>query len=180
MKRLSISVLLLTALAMMVGAAPAFGQYKQIRRGFWFNGGLGYGTLGCDNCGTRTGGVSGGLSLGGTLSPKFLLGVGTTGWTKSENGATLTVGTLDLRMRFYPSATGGFFLTAGIGAGSAKVSVNGLGSGSETGGGAIVGVGYDARIGPMVSLTPYVNVFGVKTANTNANVVQVGLSITLH
>jgi len=76
--------------AAVVGTAQA--QNAQARQGFWFSGGLGYGSLGCDNCGSREGGVSGGLSLGGTITPRFLLGVGTSGWTKSEQGATLTVG----------------------------------------------------------------------------------------
>jgi hypothetical protein len=80
---------------------------RRIRDGFWFNLGFGYGVLGCSDCNGTTGGFTGGLALGGTLSPRFLLGVGTTGWTKSESGVTLTVGTLDARLRFYPSATGG-------------------------------------------------------------------------
>src|SRR5262245_12340009 len=51
---------------------------KNRREGFWFNAGLGEGWLGCDNCdGGRAGGLSGGLSLGGTLSPRVLMGVGT-------------------------------------------------------------------------------------------------------
>ncbi len=179
MKGFGIRVLLLLGLATTVVAAPAFGQYKQVRRGFWFNGGLGWGSLGCQNCGTRTGGLTGGLSLGGTLSPKFLLGVGTTGWTKTENGATLTVGTLDARIRFYPSAVGGFFLTGGVGIGSVSASVGGL-SGGETGVGVVMGLGNDFRIAANVSLTPFFNVFAVKTSNTDANVVQLGLSVTVH
>jgi len=38
--------------------------------------------------------VSGNIALGGTLSPKFLLGVSTNGWTKSESGSSLTVATV--------------------------------------------------------------------------------------
>lgn len=180
MKRVRVAVLLGLAGALTLAATPAVAQHPQVRKGFWFNIGFGYGSLGCNDCGTRTGGISGGLSLGGTLSPHLLLGVGTTGWTKSENGATLTVGTLDARIRYYPAPAGGFFVTAGIGLGSAKVSVSGLGAGSETGGGAVLGLGYDLRIGRMTSITPYVNVFGVKTSNTDANVIQGGISITLH
>src|SRR5207245_2106658 len=105
------SLLLCLISGLSVGASPALAQHSQTRQGFWFNVGLGYGSLGCQGCSGRTGGLSGGLSLGGTLTPKLLLGVGTTGWRKSENGATLTVGTLDARVRYYPSATGGFLLT---------------------------------------------------------------------
>lgn len=179
MKPFRTSLLLCLAGALTIGAVPAFGQYPQVRKGFWFNGGLGWGSLGCNDCGSRTGGLSGGISLGGAISPTFLLGAGVTGWTKSENGATLTVGTVDLRARFYTSKSGGFFLTAGVGLGSISAGFGGF-TASESGFGAVLGLGYDARIGRMVSLTPYFNVFGVKTSDSDANVVQLGLSITLH
>ena len=150
------------------------------REGFWFNVGLGYGSLGCDDCDGRTGGLSGGLSLGGTLSQKLYLGVGTTGWYKSEFGTTLTVGTLDARLRFYPSETGGFFLTGGLGVGSISADVSGLGSGSETGVGIVLGLGFDIRVGNNLSVTPFWNGFAVKTSNGDANVGQIGLSLTVH
>src|SRR5437762_9397722 len=66
-------------------------RQPQLRHGFWFSGGLGYGSLGCQNCSGRTGALSGNISLGGTLSPKLLLGVSTNGWTKSDSGSSLTV-----------------------------------------------------------------------------------------
>jgi hypothetical protein len=113
------------------------GQTAQTRQGFWFSGGLGYGSLGCDNCGSREGGISGGLSLGGTISPRFLLGVGTSGWTKTDQGARLTVDEIDARVRFYPSTTGGFFVTGGVGYGEVRASVPGFGSATEAGGSAI-------------------------------------------
>jgi hypothetical protein len=179
MQRLRLTVPLLLGGAIAIGAPPAYAQYPQTRSGFWISVGLGYGSLGCDNCSGRTGGFSGNISLGGTLSQKLLLGVASTGWTRSENGATLTVGTLDAAIRFYPSATGGFFLTGGIGVGSISAAVGGLG-GSETGGGAVLGLGYDFRVGKNVSLTPYFNAFGVRTSNSDANVGQIGLSVTVH
>ncbi len=171
------TIVLITGWLMMVTPVLAVAQE---RHGFWFNGGLGYGSLGCDNCGSREGGLSGGLSLGGTLSPKFLLGVGTTGWYKDERGASLTTGTVDARIRFYPSTTGGFFLTGGFGVGSVRVAVDGFGSASETGAGAMLGLGYDIRIGSSLSLTPFWNGFAVRTSNTDANVGQLGLSLTVH
>jgi hypothetical protein len=179
MKRLSM-LLLGFALAGTISAAPALAQHPQTRSGFWFSGGLGYGSLGCDGCDGRSGGVSGGISLGGTLSPKFLIGIGTSGWTREEIGARLTVGTLDARMRFYPSATGGFFLTGGVGLGSVHASVSGFGSETETGIGLLLGLGYDLRIGSNVSLTPFWNGYAVQSGNADANVGQLGLSITVH
>jgi outer membrane protein with beta-barrel domain len=162
----------------LVGTVQA--QNAQTRDGFWFSGGLGYGSLGCDNCGSREGGISGNLSLGGTITPRFLLGVGTSGWTKSEQGATLTVGLVDARIRFYPQTRGGFFVTGGVGIGSVTGSVSGFGSNTETGAGMILGMGYDVRVSRNTSITPYWNAYAMKNSNTDANVGQVGLAVTLH
>jgi hypothetical protein len=153
---------------------------KHTRRGLWFSGGLGYGSLGCQDCTDREDGLSGGIALGGSLSQKVLLGIGTNGWSKSEGAATLTVGTLAALIRFYPSATGGFFLLGGLGLGTIHAEVDGFGSDSETGAGAVVGLGYDIRVGSNVSLTPFWNGFATETSNADANVGQLGLSVTVH
>jgi hypothetical protein len=168
------------AIGSLLVGATAQAQQVQARSGFWFSGGLGYGSLGCDGCGSREGGLSGNLSLGGTITPRFLLGVGTTGWTKSEQGARLTVGTLDARVRFYPATTGNFVLTGGVGIGSETAEVSGFGSATETGVGVVLGIGYDIRVAHNTSLTPYWNGFAMKTDNADANVGQVGLAITIH
>ena len=99
---------------------------------------------------------------------------------KSESGTTLTVSTLTAAIRFYPSATGGLFLMGGLGLGTVSASVSGLGSASETGAGALVGLGYDIRVGRNVSLTPYWNGFAMNSSNDDANVGQLGLAITVH
>ena len=161
-------------------AGTAEAQHAQVRDGFWFSGGLGYGSLGCNNCGSREGGVSGNLSLGGTITPRLLLGIGTSGWTKSDQGATLTVGLVDARVRFYPQTSGGFFVTGGLGVGSVTGSVTGFGSSTETGVGMILGFGYDVRVSRNTSITPYWNGYGMKNSNTDANVGQIGLAVTLH
>ena len=179
MKRPAITFLV--CLATLAGASSAAGQgYAQTRQGFWFSGGLGWGTLGCADCDGRTGGFSGGLSLGGAVSSKLLIGVGTTGWTKSEDGASMTVGTLDARIRFYPSAKGGFYLTGGVGVGSIAVGIDGFGSDSEIGPAVLLGLGYDLRVGKMLSLTPYWHGYAVQTDNADSNVGQFGLAITVH
>jgi hypothetical protein len=178
-RRVHSIVLGLTAV-LLLNAAPAAAQHEQTRSGFWFSGGLGFGSLGCDDCDGREGGLSGGLVFGGTLSPRFLLGGGTTGWTKSEGGAMLTVGTLDARIRYYTSEAGGFFLTGGLGLGTISADVSGFGSDSEVGVGVVLGLGYDFRVGSNVSLTPFWNGFAVRTSNADANVGQLGLSVTVH
>lgn len=177
--RTRVIVTALTCLALLP-LATAEAQHPQTRRGFWFNGGLGYGSLGCQDCSGREGALSGQLSLGGTLSDHLYLGVGTNGWTKSESGVTLTVGTLTALVRVYPSATGGFFLTGGLGLGTVDLDISGFGSGSETGVGALVGLGYDIRVGANVSLTPFWNGFAINHDLGDANVGQLGLSVTLH
>ncbi len=151
------------------------GPPPQTREGFWFNAGLGIGSLGCESCDGRENGLSGGLSFGGTLGDKFLLGVGSTGWAKTVDGNTLSVGTLDARLRFYPARKSGFFLTAGLGIGS--VSIDNY---SETGAGAIFGVGWDIRVGKNFSLTPFYNGFAMNSETIDANVSQLGLSFTIH
>jgi hypothetical protein len=174
-------ITLLVGLATAAAAGPALAQgHSQTRDGFWFSGGLGWGSLGCADCSERTGGMSGGLAVGGTIGRHILLGVGTTGWTRSENGASMTVGTLDARVRVYPSAKGGFFLTGGAGVGTVSVGLSGVGSGSETGFGLLLGLGYDIRVGQMLSLTPFWNGYAVQASDVDANVGQIGLSITVH
>lgn len=91
---------------------------RHTREGFWFNAGLGYGSLGCDGCGSREGGLS--------------------------------------------------------------VSIDGFGSESETGGGALLGLGYDIRVGQNVSLTPVWLGFAAQTSNSDANVGQLSLGVTIH
>jgi hypothetical protein len=180
MKRIALSLVLGLACASFAGISPVFAQHAQTRKGFWFNGGLGYGSLGCGGCGTRTGSVSGNFSLGGTLNKNAILGVGMSGWTKSEFGTTLTVGTLDLRARFYPAPAGGFFLTGGVGVGTVSAGISGIGAGSETGLAILLGLGYDFRVAPNVSVTPFWNGFAVRTSNTSPNVGQLGVGITVH
>jgi hypothetical protein len=172
-------VLAVFAVAATTFAVTAQAQNSQTRDGFWFSGGLGYGSLGCQDCGARESGISGGLSLGGTITPRLLLGVGTSGWTKTDQGATLTVGLVDARVRFYPQTTGGFFLTGGFGLGSISGSYGGF-SNTETGPGMILGLGYDIRVARNTSITPYWNGYAMQNSNTDANVGQIGLAVTLH
>jgi hypothetical protein len=120
-------------------------------------------------------GLSGGLSLGGKVSDKLLLGVGTTGWAKSEDGETLTVGTLDARLRFYPVVKAGFFVTGGIGLGTIRFAGE-----SENGLGVVLGVGWDVRIARNVSVTPFYNGFAMRSSIADANVGQLGVGITIH
>ena len=153
---------------------------SQTRDGFWFNAGMGIGFSGCEGCIGRDPRPSGGLSLGTTIHERVLLGVGTSGWYRSyANGVTLGGGTTDLRVRFYPSLRSGLFLTGGLGLGTVRVA---LGSASETdyGLGSVFGAGWDIRLRPNVSLTPFYNGFAVQTSYDQGYVDQFGIGITVH
>lgn len=178
-KRLAQVGLVVVALA-FTGSTVLSGQGRpQTRDGFWFSIGLGAGSAGCGDCDGRETALSGNLALGGTLSPKVGIGGGTTGWTKTVDGETLTIGTLTALVRFYPSAAGGFFLIGGLGLGFVTAESGGI-SASETGFGALLGLGYDFRVGNNVSLTPFWNGFTTSTESLDFNVGQLGLGVTLH
>jgi hypothetical protein len=147
-----------------------------LRRGFWFNAGVGIGSLGCEDCIQRTDGLSGGLSLGGTIGSRVLLGVGTSGWSKDVDGDLLTVGTLDARVRVYPARRTGFFLTGGLGLGTLSYGEDD----AEIGLGLILGLGWDIRVGRNVSLTPFWNGFAMANDLVDANVGQIGIGVTIH
>lgn len=169
-------------LAVMI-PADGSAQHAQTRQGFWLSAGLGWGSLGCEDCNSRQGGMSGNLALGGTLNRKVLLGVSSNGWTKEEGGARLTASSITAAIRFYPSDSGGFFLLGGLGLGILDASVsNGLFafSASETGAAAILGLGYDIRVGRMISLSPYWNGVGMSFEGGTANFGQLGLGVTFH
>ena len=51
---------------------------------------------------------------------------------------------------------------------------------SETGAGALFGIGWDLRVGRNVSLTPFWNGFATHTTSADFNVGQIGLSVTTH
>ena len=169
----------------LVTAAPAYAQQLpasnagsrlQSRKGFWFNAGLGFGSQGCQNCdGYRENGLSGGLSLGTAVTDRLMLGVGTTGYSKSLAGEIFSVGTLDARLRFYPKRTSGFNLTTGLGLGSMS-----YGGESEIGLGLMLGVGWDIRVARNVSISPFWNGFAMANSNVDSNVGQLGIGITIH
>ena len=158
-------------------AIPAALQAQSARQGFWVNGGVGYGSLGCQDCTERANGFSGQLALGMTLSPRFLIGVGTNGWTREEDDIRLSAGTLTAQVRFYPTAN--FYILGGVGVAQMDLSSGGI-TASEKAAGAVLGVGYDIRIGRNLSLSPYWNGVGMSNDNGDANFGQIGLGITLH
>ena len=119
------------ALLLSLGASPLAAQHAQTREGFWFGAGMGFGSLGCDGCGgDRTGGASsrpscpsvatktcapatGASMSSGTGRPKKKPSCN--GWYKSENGVSLSQGSLAGAAYWYPSLASGFFAKGGVG-----------------------------------------------------------------
>ena len=113
------------------------------------------------------------------MNDRVLVGGGTTGFYRRVDGATLTAGTYDFRIRFYPARRSGFFVNGGFGLGQITVHDT-FDSNTEFGVGAMVGVGWDVRVGKNVSLSPFWNGSGLSTKSLNANFGQFGLGVTIH
>ncbi|MBL8137918.1 MAG: outer membrane beta-barrel protein [Acidobacteria bacterium] len=152
----------------------------QTRGGFWFSGGLGVGSLGCEDCDEREISGAADISLGGTLGDRLLLGVGLAAWSKEEDGATLTASTLEARLRFYPIAEKGFYLTGGLGLGSLRVEFDGIGDDTQNGVGLTLGLGWDIRVGRNVSVTPFWHGTAVSADEADANFGTIGVAVTIH
>jgi hypothetical protein len=186
-----------TCLAFASVASAA--SHPQERHGFWIGFGFGAGSAKatCDDCGSgnRETGAAGYLKLGGTLNEHLLLGGEVNVWTKKQEGVTLTLSSGAVTLTLYPEPASGFFLKGGVGLsmvdtqfreGSTTVTVD-----PGYGLGAIVGTGYDVRVGRNVSITPAVNFWYGKPGNvphtgdrlfTNwkQNVVDLTVGVTFH
>ena len=153
--------------------SPAAPRSQQ-RPGTWFNAGFGLGTAVCSNCEDgRVNGFSGALSAGKTISDRVWLGVGTTGLFRS--GLAANAGSVvDARLRFYPVRTSRFFVTGGVGLGSARALDE-----TKYGVSTVMGLGWDIPVGSNVSLTPFWNGIGVASWYEYASVGQLGIGVTI-
>jgi hypothetical protein len=128
------------------------------------------------------GGFSGSVAAGWTVSPRVQVGLGVVGWSKTGSGESgrpigIRIGTLDARLRFYPDPRFGFFFTGGFGLGIIRFTDQGRGF-NHTGTGILGGAGYDIRLSPNLSLSPFANYYAVRTGDPRANVGQIGLAFT--
>lgn len=191
MKRLSI----LACLGLLiVTSAPLLAQGNpQTREGFWISFGFGAGSAApnCDGCDfDREVGLSGYLRMGGTIRPNFLLGGETNGWSHSDDGLEQGLAFISAVGYFYPAVQSGFWLKGALGLasyaaddGADELTALGLGVGG--------GLGYDIRLRPNFSLTPYLNYLrqiggelefnGIGLGeNANLDLFQVGLGFSWH
>ena len=176
---------ILTASILLSATLNAQG-HPQTRQGFTISFGLGGGSasFNCNGCASsRESAGTGYLRIGGTFRPDLIVAGQTDAWTKTENGATLTAGTADFVVQWYPQVAGGFYLLGGIGFGSVSTSVDtGMGTLTNNKGGVgyNAGAGYDIRLRRNFSLTPYVAFFGVSTGSNASSLGAANTRITAH
>ena len=151
------------------------------RSGFWFKFGIGpaEGNVQCgcplgvnltDNDPWNGGGSAGSftIAVGGTPNSKLQLGAELSQWGRSVvidgEESTSTIGMISFISKYYPSASGNFFLKGGVGVGTSVLERE-LGSRENTfkleasGLGLQFGLGFDILLGKQkkTALTPYIN-----------------------
>lgn len=190
MRRLGAVVLTMLCAVPVLEAQSA---HQQVRHGFWISAGLGAGIydLSCDGCSYDVAiDKSGNLRMGGTVSQKVLVGGEMMAWAHYENGVDEWAGGLTAVVLYYPSATGGLFLSGGLGIAGYDASGYGW-ERSVTAFALSGGVGYDLRLASSFSITPFFNGFygtkaslefpGTQTgAEVSQSLLQLGLAITFH
>jgi len=181
---MTLSKALLVAGGLALALTPqARAQHPQVRDGLWGGFGIGFGSLGCEECDERSTSFSGYGKIGGTVSRKVLIGFEASGWVKEEDGATLSMSNGSAVIYFYPSLEGGLHLKGGLGVSVLELSLDfggGTLSDSETGGGGMLGIGYDIRVARNMSLTPGLNFLGGSFDGGSANFWQLVVGLTWH
>jgi len=111
--------------------------------------------------------ASGYLKAGWTLSPRVLLGIEGSAWTKKEedSGTDITINMYNVSgtVTLYPSETAGFFVKGGAGLAfvNSKYEEGNTTVDSDMGNGLglLAGIGYDFRLGRRVRLTPALDAY---------------------
>ena len=88
----------------------------------------------------------------------------------------MSFGTATAAIHYYPSKTGGLFLTGGLGL--AVFTVEDVDT--ETDLGLVIGGGWDLRVGRNISISPFLNIFGGSINSATVSTIQVGAGITFH
>ncbi len=187
---------ILLACVVAVIALPAVGAaaWPHERQGVMlgFNAGAGSAELQFENSdgttvsGDREGGGAFGLRAGYAFNDRLALGLEGTGWSRTfENDSgldatwTFTVSTIALT--WYPGG-GGFLLRGGLGWGRAEMELDlgdGTISGDDTGAAALIGLGYEWRLGRRFALGPAVDFGGMDLGEGwKANIANLTVGLT--
>ncbi|HEX9894610.1 MAG TPA: outer membrane beta-barrel protein [Gemmatimonadales bacterium] len=141
------------------------------RRGFWLEGGIGWGEesykLAPDGYTETLGKPTLSLGLGGTVNPHLRLGGEVTAWwnqTQLDDGTDITDVTEYLTeilavARFYPGRDLGLYLKGGAGLGISGTDGEFVEGVSETGFATVLGLGYEIKVSRSVFITPTVNYY---------------------
>ena len=196
MRHSSHSVAAVIAFALVAPAVVA-AQRLQTREGFWISFGPGGGSASfdCRDCNPfpdelKGAGYTFHVRLGGSVSPRLLLGGEIDAWSKSDGGIDSFSGITAGAAYYYPSAAGGLFLKGGIGF-TVTGSDDGVDELSSTGFGVILGAGYDVRVAANFSITPVLNLtyggFGDYKLNSTSvaenfrqTLIEIGVGFTFH
>lgn len=163
-------LLSLSGLSLLGGTAEAQARRGLVdvtppegRRGFWLEGGLGWGReaykYADDPFSASLGKPTINIQLGGTVSQTLRLGAELGGWVNTytdEDGYEVTESLSHLLAvaRVYPARSTGLFLKGGVGLGVTSASVEYGNTSSESGLGYSLGVGYELPISGKLYLTP--------------------------
>jgi hypothetical protein len=144
-------------------APPGLVEVKEGgRRGFWF--GLGVGAGGESNDFAAGAGYTEpfyqptiSVRAGGTVSPHLRLGGEIHSWINEEVDAVESLSSALIIGQFYPFRTAGLYLKGGLGIGRNAVQFDDGFDVGDTGFAALIGVGYELRLGRHFSLNPVID-----------------------
>jgi hypothetical protein len=135
------------------------------RRGFWL--GLGFGAGG-ESYDLRTGAgysevlyqptVS--LRMGGTVSQQLRLGGEALSWINEQGHAVESLSSALFVAQFYPVSKLGFYLKGGLGIGRNAIDFDDGFDVGDTGFAALIGTGYELRLGRRFYLNPVIDLVG--------------------
>jgi hypothetical protein len=168
--RMTLAVLVVTLALPSIEAAAQTPEglvevRESTRKGFWLGLGLGAGgesydvrpAVGYSDVLYRPT-VS--LRLGGTVSPRLRLGGEVLSWINDAGPAVESLSSALFIAQFYPFSRSGLYLKGGLGIGRNAVDFdNGFDQG-DTGFAALVGAGYELRLGRRLYLNPVIDVVG--------------------
>jgi hypothetical protein len=168
--RMTLAVLVVTLALPSIEAAAQTPEglvevRESTRKGFWLGLGLGAGgesydvrpAVGYSDVLYRPT-VS--LRLGGTVSPRLRLGGEVLSWINDAGPAVESLSSALFIAQFYPFSRSGLYLKGGLGIGRNAVDFdNGFDQG-DTGFAALVGAGYELRLGRRFYLNPVIDVVG--------------------
>ena len=167
--------------AVLCCLASAVEAQASRRQGLYFSMGLG-GGVDLSNSDETSGGFAGYLRVGGTPSPKFVVGGEITWLVREElSSVWITRGSFTGNALFYPSPILDLFINGGAGLGwVALYSTAGSTVTDEwdTGFGAKIGVGYDIRISNSFSITPNLDFLYQLVSDTNGYVLMLTVGAT--